>query len=218
MTDLSKRFEGYRKNVGPELLKLLTEATGVSESDLEKLSVGFDIDETAVVFAERAPDGRIISLIRWFDDSEKRSLIADEHELIYITTTDVPEYIRTMLTGNLLQHPHVSFIAKQWLNEKCTGVNGKLTLAHDRSSFLEYKNDHWCELKVNILNDRLWAYLKGKNYIDKRIIQGDWFVTARQYVPTKYKIRQVRWCLKMSLIRTSNTQECETTTLERIAR
>ena len=208
MVDLQKRFKEYETNVTPKLLTLLAEATGVSESDLKTFGVGFCVNEHAVIFANRAPDGEVADLIRWFNDDKKTSLIADE-ELIYIKTEDVPRYIRAKLAGNFLHHSHASFIAIQWLEDCWTGIDGKLTLSHDQNSYLEYRDGRWYKLKLDILNSKLWDYLTDKTYIEQRWLRDGQFIVCRVYVPTKYRLRQIRWTLRHEVTRINNLRAKE---------
>ena len=203
---LNERFKEYESNVTPKLLALLAEATGVSENDLKALGVGFCIDEQAVIFANHAPNGETADLIRWFNDDKKRSLVADE-KLIYIKTEDVPRYIKAKLAGNFLQHSHASLIAEQWIKDCWTGTDGKLTLKYYEDSYWEWKGDAYYRLKPDVLNSKLWGYLDGKICIEQKWLQDDWFITCRVYVPTKYKLRQIRWALKHEVSDQNNAKE-----------
>lgn len=207
MVNLQERFESYQKNVTPEFLKFLAETVNVSESDLKFLGIGFDTYEQAVVFADCAPTGEITNLIRWFRGNERRSLVADEGRIIHILTESVPGYIKAKVTENLLHHPHASFVAKQVLKEIWTGIDGKPTLDYYEDSYWEWRNDHYCRLKPDILNSKLLAYLKDKYYLEKKDVQGGIIVACRKYICTKYQLRQVRWCLKHEVLDRNNLQE-----------
>lgn len=206
MVSLKERFKEYRRNVTPELLTLLVEATGVSEDDLKAFGIGFDTHEQAVIFADRAPDGEVANLIRWFNNDKKESLIIDE-KLIYIKTKDVPRYIRAKLAGNFLYHSHASYIAKQWLDEKWTGTDGELLLDYYEDSYWMWKDDAYYRLRLDALNGKLWNYLSGKAYIEQKWLQGGQFIVCGIYVPSKYKLRQIRWTLKHEVIYLNNTQK-----------
>ncbi len=200
MVELEQRFDKYRSNVNPKLLEYLAKATGVNENDLEKLNVGFDTDEQAIIFTERDPNGRTIYLVRWFRDDAKRSLIADENELVYILNKDISRYVKAKIAGNLLWHPHASSIAKQWIKEHWIGENGKLSAGYYRF------------FRQDVLNNMLWNWLKDRNYIDKRWIQDPFpgsepeeevlqIAICRRYKPTTAKIKNIRWCLKFEVQR-----------------
>ena len=189
MVNLEHRFDTFRTNVTKEFLKLLVEATGVSEDDLKTLDVGFDVQEQAVIFADRGPNGRIINLVRWFRDDTKRSLVADENELVYIMTKDVPQYIKAKIAGDLLWCVHAPSIAEQFIEEFWIDENGRL----NHSYYTYYRRD--------MTNNMLWDWLKDKDYIEKKLIRGDLFTVCRQYKPTIAKIKSIRWNLRFEVQR-----------------
>ena len=197
---LEEQFELYQTDATPELLKLLADEFGVSEDDLKTLGIGFCTHELAVIFADRDANGDIIGLIRWFRDDKKRSLAVEKINPSYILNNDVSKYIEARITGNLLNGSRASLIVKQWLEKQCAGKNNKPALWYGQDSFWEYRSNQWYRLEKSVLNNMLYAYLKDRNYIERRSVKGDVFITCRQYNPSKHKLRNILWVLKCEVI------------------
>jgi putative DNA primase/helicase len=84
----TKLFETYRRNVYPAMLEYIAEKLGVSTESLSMIGIGYEFEGPSWVFPERDENGKIIGLVRRFDNGSKCTVAGSKRGLTYIMNTE----------------------------------------------------------------------------------------------------------------------------------
>jgi len=81
---ISEKFEVYRSNMYPKMLRAASLDLELSEDSLTRLGIGFNPDHQSWVFPERDHQGAIIGLIERYPNGDKKMVTRSKRGLAYI--------------------------------------------------------------------------------------------------------------------------------------